>query len=72
MTVGDLRKAMKDLPDNMPVLTPGHDHSFFPAAEAKAACVEFAPNSNGGDWFEYWDDNNMSEGSEKKQAFIVS
>lgn len=28
-TVGKLRKLIADLPDDAPVVVPGHDHSFY-------------------------------------------
>lgn len=27
-TIKDLRKAIENLPDDMPLFTPGHDHSY--------------------------------------------
>jgi hypothetical protein len=28
MTVGDLKKLIQDVPDNVPILVPGEDHSL--------------------------------------------
>lgn len=68
MKVGELKRILADVPDDVLVVSGGHDHSYYPATAAPAD-AELMP---GGEMAEYWDDANMSYPTSKKiKVFVV-
>ena len=69
MTVGDLRKAIDGLGDDVPVLVPGLDHSYRPARGRSGTAI-FEKEWG---WSEDFGDMNPTEITEamRKQALII-
>jgi hypothetical protein len=69
MTAGDLKRLLKDVPDDTPVLTPGQDHSYMVPTAGEA----FALLENGKHWTEYYDETYTPETKwdKKFKVFIV-
>lgn len=67
LTVGKLRKTIKDLPDELPVLLPGWDHSYNRAALAEKATVELIE----GRYYEYFP-NSDTDGTTAFALVVIS
>lgn len=68
LTVGQLRSILQDVPDNTPVVTHGEDHSYITigySGVVKAECLH-------GDYYEYYNDENIRESGEVIELFLVS
>jgi hypothetical protein len=68
MNVGELKEALKDVDDSIPVLTPAYDHSYIVVEWADLRPVE---RSAGWSYHEFYDEKNMFDGSTKIQGFII-
>lgn len=69
VTVGDLRRLLENVPDDVPVLTPGPDHSYFGAsARLSSALLE-----EGGTWTEDYGEETTPEKvyGKRLQAIII-
>ena len=66
MTVGQLKKLIADLPEDMQIVTPGYDHSYV-RAHASTCDAE----CHAGDFYEYYNDANMVDGSFKVKVLVV-
>ena len=72
MNVKQLKKLLKDAPDDATVLIPGSDHSYY-EGHASVETVAVIRNKRGypTHWAEYYNDESMSEGEEKAVALVV-
>lgn len=68
MNVGELKRKLAEVADDVLVVRGGSDHSYY-RAEAAPADAELMPD---GEMAEYWDDANMSYSKSKKiKVFVV-
>lgn len=68
LTVGQLKKLIADLPDNMDVVTPGSDHSYL---NASGWVTDTAYDEGYGGHFEYAGDEHMNEHEVKSRALVI-
>lgn len=70
ITVKQLKEALKDVDENLPVVvTGGRDHSLLEVTSAYSYFAGYFPEYQ--HWGEYYDDVSLSEGEEKREAFVV-
>jgi hypothetical protein len=69
LTVGQLKKLLADVPDNLVVLTPSSDHSYTTVRKNGVAVttVEVTPDG----YFEYFDDENMFVNGSATEALVI-
>ena len=74
MNIKDLKEMIKDLPDEMQVVVPGSDHSYYKGS-AGVAQAEIMYGKNGKhiqDMWEYYDEGNRSYKTTKiENVFVV-
>ena len=66
MTVGDLRKLIRDVPDAAPVLCPGRDHSYREAAAGVTTAL-----CHGHEWTEDYGEESTPEADYGKRVLVV-
>lgn len=66
MTVGQLKKRLKDVDDDILVVRSGPDHSYFETYGTLGKA-----ESNEGGYYEYYGDEHMSEDSVVIDVFII-
>lgn len=71
LTVGKLRAIIQDLPDNTPVLSPRHDHSYRECEASRAT----AGKTKGRYAVEYWmwyGEENAGDGEVAVEVLVIS
>lgn len=69
ITVKDLKKLIKNMPNEAELVVSGSDHEYFRVHHVTVVDAEFGES---GDLHEYYCDASMYEGSEKGQVVLVS
>lgn len=46
MNVGELRKVLEGVPDDLPILMPGHDHSYTPYCRFTVGTARYVKAEN--------------------------
>lgn len=67
-TVGELKKLIADLPDDMKILVPSSDHSYY---EAAVVVDEATYSKKYHHWSEHWEDIPLDKGDVKVDVLIV-
>jgi len=71
LTVGELKKLLKDVSDDMIVVQSGSDHSYYALGPEDVGVCE-AEYLKKEDYFgEYYDDESMISGAVKIEVFVV-
>jgi len=68
LTVGALRKSLEGVDDNTLVLTSSNDHSYRRVGSAEFVDVEVSEDNG---FFEYFEDDQMMDGSKKEKKFVI-
>lgn len=68
MTIKELKDKLKDLPDDLEVVTNGLNHSYNRIRFAGVCVAE----DHTGDLYEYYDDERMIKNSKKISVFFIS
>jgi len=69
MTVKDLRKALRSLPDDAPVLVPGYEDGYEYAAAPVIATMAFEEGSPG--WSGQWQELDLPDYTTRSIARVV-
>lgn len=69
-TVRDLKKLLEGCPDDAVVVVPGSDHQYYPAT-VYVADAERTKDTRP-TFYQYWDDEHMSEGGVKTKVVLAS
>lgn len=68
MTVGKLKEILEGLDDDMLVVAHGSDHSYIKIDY----CGEVSAECSRGDYYEFYNKQNMREGGEEVKVFLTS
>ena len=73
LTVGELKKLIAEVPDDLPVLREGSDHSYCTVDGASDLAVGYMKPESRWDpaWFEWYGEEHANEGEEKKYALVI-
>lgn len=71
MTVKQLKEAIKDLPDDAPVLVPASDHCYNPAYEVITEATMFSQGRER-EYSEFFGDEHLEENEKKIAACIIT
>ena len=70
--IGELKKLIADLPDEMKLVTPGSDHSYDTAsASVQQAEVKYSKGGRIDYMWEYYDEGNRSYKTTKIEEVLV-
>ncbi len=68
MTVGELKKLLEEVPDNVPVLIPGYDHSY--EHRLNGAHIEVARNPD--KFIEFQGESYLEDNEYATMGFVIS
>ena len=70
MTVGQLRKALEGVADEVVVLTPGSDHSYNIVYQADDTTAAYDEESRS--YFEWWSEEDADPGERPVRALVIT